>query len=416
MADVAHEPCAETARPSFNPLDPELDVNPHPILKGLRDFDPVHHEEALDMYVVTGYEEGKCIFKDPDGDHRYVEFQKRRMGEDVESQPYCRGMSQWVLMQSGKKHRRLRGTVSRHFTPARVDAMYDEMVGFAHDLIDGFADAGEVEIVEAYSNALPLAIISRLLDVPAKDHHRIEHWMEGFKSAVQYLPMTAEELAETNGAISGLGDYFTALIEERRKAPGDDLLSALITEADAGEMSEEELVVNAWGLYAAGHETSGNAISDAILALLRHPDQLELLCSDWSLLLGAVDETMRYDGPGLATHRIFSKEVEVGGRVIPPDTPVAVFMAGGNRDPERWEDPDRFDITREGAKDHLGFAHGPHKCAGQHLARATIAVAVQALFTRLIDVRIVGDVEWNERTVFHGPRRMNLAWYGTNPR
>jgi cytochrome P450 len=286
------------------------------------------------------------------------------------------------------------------------------MVVMANELIDSFADQGEVEIVEAYGNALPLAIISRLLDVPAKDHARIEHWMEGFKHAVQFLPMSPEELAETNAAISGLGEYFTALIAERRQNPGDDLLSALILQADAGAMSEQELIVNAWGLYAAGHETSGNAICDAIHTLLEHPDELARLQSDWSLLGTAVDELLRFDGPGLATNRLFPHEIAIGEHTLPAGMPVVLYMAGANHDPRHFEEPERLDLSRENARDHLGFGHGPHRCVGQHMARATIGVAVQTLFTRLGNVRVVGEVEWNERSVFHGPRTMHLAWDG----
>jgi cytochrome P450 len=416
MATAAENPATESGQPAFNPFDPALWVNPHPILRQLRESDPAHFEPALGMCVVTGHDEAERAFKDPAGDHRYLEYQKQRVGEDVEKQPYCHGMSQWVLMRSGKEHRRLRGTISRDFTPARVEALHPEMVELAHRLIDGFADQGEAEIVEAYGNALPLAIISHLLDVPAKDHARIEHWMEGFKHAVQFLPMSKEELDETNAAIIGLGEYFTALIAERRQNPGEDLLSALIAQTDDGAMSDEELVVNAWGLYAAGHETSGNAICDAINALLTHPDQLQLLLDDWSLLPGAVDELLRYDGPGLATNRLFPEEKEVGGHTIAANTPVVLFMAGANHDPRQFEDPDRLDLRRENARDHLGFGHGPHRCVGQHMARATIAVAVQALFTRLHNVRIVGEVEWNERSVFHGPRRMRLAWDSSSSR
>jgi hypothetical protein len=325
-------------------------------------------------------------------------------------------MSQWVLMRSGPDHRRLRGTIAKDFTPSRVEALQGPMVEMAHDLIDGFAAQGEVEIVEAYGNALPLAIISRLLDVPAKDHAQIERWMEGFKHAVQFLPMSAEELAETNAAISGLGEYFTALIAERRQHPGEDLLSALIAQADAGAMSEQELVVNAWGLYAAGHETSGNAICDAIHTLIEHPSELSRLQRDWSLLETAVDELLRFDGPGLATNRLFPHEITIGEHTLPAGMPVVLYMAGANHDPRHFEDPERLDLSRENARDHLGFGHGPHRCVGQHMARATIAVAVQMLFTRLHDLRILGQVEWNERSVFHGPRRMHLAWDGADPR
>jgi cytochrome P450 len=406
----------DVATPAFNPLDPELWVDSYPILAGLREQDPVLVEPLLGMTAVTGHEEAEAVFRNPEGDHRYVEYQKVRQGDAVESEPYIRGMSQWVLMRSGRDHRRLRGTISRDFTPGRVEALREAVTETAHGLIDAFAEQGEVDIVPAYSNALPLHSISRLLDVPFADHGRIERWIEGFKHAVQYLPMTPEQMAETNAAILGLGQYFTELIAERRANPGEDLLTSLIVQADEGAMTEEELVVNAWGLYAAGHETSGNAISDAIHALLQHPESLAQLQGDWSLLPNAVHELLRFDGPGLATSRMFAEDIEVGGHTVPANTGVVLFMAGANRDPRRFEDPDRLDITRENAKDHLGFGHGPHRCVGQHMARLTIGIAIEVLFTRLQDVRLAGDVEWSQHTVFHGPRTMRLAWDGVAPR
>jgi hypothetical protein len=407
---------SETDSEPFNPFDPELWQNSYPILKELRDEDPVRMEPALGMSIVTGHEEAEQIFRDADGDHRYLEYQRQRMGEGVEDQPYCHHMSKWVLMRSGEDHRRLRRTITSDFTPRRVEALRNHLFEIAHDLVDGFADKGEIEVVEGYASVLPLMIISRLLDVPSRDHGRIERWINGFKHAVQYLPMSPEELAETNEAITGLNAYFAQLIEHRRKNPGGDLLSSLIAEADAGAMTEEELIVNAWGLYAAGHETSGNAICDAMNTLMTHPDQLRLLLEDWSLLPNAVHEMLRFDGPGLATNRIFPHEVQVGGHTIAAHTPVLLFMAGANRDPRHFDNPDEFDIKRPRAKDHLGFGHGPHRCVGQHLANLTIAVAIQVFFTRLRNVRLVGEIEWTERTVFHGPRLMTVTWDSVSPR
>jgi cytochrome P450 len=182
MTAVENPPTEDTNAPSFNPLDPALDADPHPILRELRASCPVHYESALGMYIVTGYEEGRQAFRMAGGEHRYIDFQKQRQGPGVENEPYCQGMSKWVLMQEGEDHRRQRATVVRHFTQARVDKMYPAMIEMAHDLIDRFADRGEVEIVEAYGNALPLAIISALLGVPDEDQPKLEHWMEGFNA------------------------------------------------------------------------------------------------------------------------------------------------------------------------------------------------------------------------------------------
>lgn len=416
MSIAPESTAGEQAPAPFNPFDPALWVDPHPMLRELREQDPVRVEPALGMCVVTGHEEAEQVFRDPGGDHRYLEFQKLRVGENAAQEPYCQGMSKWVLMREGEDHRRLRSTIAKDFTPRRVENLDPQMVELAHDLIDRLPQRGEIDIVEAYANALPLAIISRLLDVPDGDAARIEAWMRGFRHAVEFLPMDVDELATCNAAITGLGEYFTALIAERRAHPGEDLLTAMIAQADDGAMSEEELVVNAWGLYAAGHETSGNAIADAIHVLLRHPEALAELQADWSILPSAVHELLRFDGPGLATSRLFDREITIGDHTVPANTAVVLFMAGANRDPEHFPDPDVLDLRRENASDHLGFGHGPHRCAGQHLARASIGVAVQALFTRLVNPRIVGEPEWNERSVFHGPAKLHLAWDSVNPR
>jgi pimeloyl-[acyl-carrier protein] synthase len=399
----------------FNPLDPQLWVNSYPILKELRDQDPVYFDPSTGICAITGHEEAEHVFRDPGGDHRYVAYQRQRQGEGVENEPYCRGMSQWVLMREGEDHDRLRGTIARDFTPRRVESLRADMYEIANALIDGFADQGEVELVAAYANALPLGIISRLLDVPSSDHARIERWMRGFRHAVEYLPMTEEELAVCNEAIGGLHEYFGALVTNRRQNPGSDLLTALIAQADSGAMTEDELIVNAWGLYAAGHETSGNAICDAIHTLITHPDKCKELTEDWSQLPSAVDELMRFDGPGLATSRLFPHDIDVGGHTIPANIPVLLFMAGANRDPRKFKDPDAIDLRRENARDHLGFGHGPHRCVGQHLARASVGVAIQVLFSRLSNIRLAGEVQWNQRTVFHGPADMRITWDEVKP-
>jgi cytochrome P450 len=415
MASPSDAGSSAPERIPFNPLDPQLWVDSYPILKELRDDDPVYFDETIGMCAITGHAEAEKVFRDPEGDHRYVDYQRQRQGEGVEDEPYCQGMSQWVLMREGQDHRRLRSTISRDFTPKRVENLRSDLYEIANDLIDGFADDGEADLVESYASALPLGVISRLLDVPFSDHPRIEQWMRGFKHAVEYLPMTDEELAVCNDAISGLHEYFGELIAARRKNPGDDLLTALIAQADEGAMTEDELIVNAWGLYAAGHETSGNAVCDAINTLINHPEKLRELEADWSLLPSAVDELMRFDGPGLATSRLFPHEIEAGDHTIPANSPVLLFMAGANRDPRKFPDPDTIDLQRENAREHLGFGHGPHRCVGQHLARATVGVAIHVLFTRLENVRLVGDVEWSERTVFHGPTSLRIAWDAVNP-
>ena len=259
-------------------------------------------------------------------------------------------------MKTGKDHRRIRQAFIRTFTRPWVEAMRPQIEQTANELVDGFEADGEVELIGRYCMQLPLDTISQLLGVPREDQGKVAHLMEGFAVAMQWLPSPEEELRMANDAITGLQEYFGALISERRADPEDDLLSALIAEADSGELTEDELVANAWGLYAAGHETTGSAIGNAVLCLIDHPDQLELMLSDRSLAPKAVQEIMRFTGLAQGAHRIFDHEVEIAGQRIPADTPIVSYFASANRDETKVEDPNRFDIRREQTIRHLSFS------------------------------------------------------------
>jgi cytochrome P450 len=403
----------EEGCPAFNPLDPSLVEDPYPIYERLRQYGPVHEVEGLGWYAAMGYDAAAQVINSTDGEIRFVEFQEMRVGPDVEAseQPYCQGAAEFVLMKTGTDHRRLRRAFSRTFTKPRVDAMRPQIEKTAHELVDRFEADGEVELISAYCMQLPLSTISQLLGVREEDQPKVAHLMEGFAVALQWLPLGESQLAKANDAITGLGEFFGELIAERRADPGDDLLSALIAEADAGEMTEEELLSNAWGLYAAGHETTGSAIGNAVLCLIDNPDQLELMLADRSLVPSAVAEIMRYRGLAQGAHRIFDHEVEIAGKTIPADTPIVSYFASANRDQAVIDDPNRFDITREQTIRHLSFSGGPHTCAGQHLAVVEMEYAIEVLFSRLQGLEVVGDIAWNEDALlFQGPVKMNVRW------
>jgi len=404
------EAAKESQCPAFNALDPQLIEDPYPIYEELRKHGPIHPVEGLGWWAAMGYDAASQVISSTDGEIRYEEFQKLRAPNGPE-QPYCKGASEFVLMKTGKDHRRIRQAFIRTFTRPRVEAMRPQIERTANELIDSFEGDGEVELIGRYCMQLPLDTISQLLAVPREDQPKVAHLMEGFAVAMQWLPLSEEELRMANDAITGLQEYFGALIEERRANPGDDLLSALIAEADEGELTEKELVANAWGLYAAGHETTGSAIGNAVLCLIDHPDQRELMLSDRSLVPKAVQEIMRYRGLGQGAHRIFDHEVEVAGQKIPPDTPIISYFASANRDETKVEDPNRFDITREQTIRHLSFSGGPHTCAGQHLAVVEMEIAIWTLFNRLRDLEVVGEIQWNEHAIlFQGPTRMNVRF------
>jgi cytochrome P450 len=393
---------------TFNPLDPELAENPFPILARLRAVDPVF--DMGGAFVVTGHDEAYAVLRRKDGDLRWEQFQRIRHGDGVVDEPYFRLMADSVLMKAGTDHHRVRRTFQRNFTPPMVQEIRPQIEARAQELIDGFAAAGRVELMEAFASPLPLSAISQLLKVPREDEADILQWMHGFKLAIQMLPLTPEQLAEANDSMSCLDVYFRGLVEKRRAVPVEDLVGKMIADTDAGTMTEEELIANLWSIYVGGHDTSALSIGNAIVTLLEHPDQLQLLLDDPERLDNAVEEILRHIGTVHGTHRLIPETVELGGHSIPPDTPIMVYLSAANHDQSWCPHAEDFDITREVPKDHLAFGTGPHMCPGQHMARAVVKTAVGALLGTLHGLAIE-ELEWDrDALLFRGPKRLVLTW------
>ena len=402
---------SESAEPTaFNPFAPGMAEDPYPTYTALRKQGTLHQVEGLPMYAAVGYDAVAQILKEPGGSHRYVEFQKMRVGPHAVDEPYCKGISEFVLMKEGEDHKRVRNAFIRAFTHRRVDAMRPEIERIAHRLIDAIEPHGEAEIIDAFAMKLPLRTISRMLLVPEDEQDEIVELMEGFAIGIGWLPMGEAQLAKANQAIDRLEKVFAALIAERRAHPGEDLLSALIAEADAGQLTERELLAQAWGLYAAGHETTGTELGNMIITLVDHPDQLAALLADRSLIPRAAEEIMRFRGLAQGPIRLFDHPIEVDGHTIPADTPIIPYVASANRDEAKMTDPDSFDIHREPTVRQLSFSAGVHTCAGQHLAMTEIEIAIDVFFSRLKNVR-VREIEFNQDAIiFQGPRRMVIDW------
>jgi hypothetical protein len=396
--------------PVFNPLDPAFAQDPFPILRALRETDPVLPLPGLG-FLVTGHEPAVTMLRRRDGDTRWVEFQQRRMGHGVEDEPYCKGNVNSLLMISGDQHRRVRGTFQRTFSARMMELLRRPVTQTAHRLIDTFAQDGAVELMSAFASELPMWAISQLLKVPHEDEHLMLDWMEGFLLSVQLLPLTPEQLAKANNAVSSLDAYFTDLVAQRRRAPlEDDLLTLLIAEADAGRLDQDELVTNAWTLFVGGHDTTARTIGNAVATLHEHPDQLAKLVADPSGWPNAVEEVLRYVGPVQGTHRLLGEEISLGGHTVPADTPVIMYLSAGNHDESWCPGAAEFDAARAVPSDHLAFGAGPHKCPGAHMARMMVQVALEALYSRLPGLR-VGQVVWDTEVMnFRGPATLHLTW------
>lgn len=304
-------------------------------------------------------------------------------------------------------------------SPRRVEDMRPELGEIVSGLIDGLANGGRVDLVEQFSYPFPVTVICRLLGVPREDESRFHSWADTLAASLDPAPSEdrTEQARVAEEAKTQLGMYLAGLIEERRKSPRDDMLSALVTNVGpGGPMSTMEVLSTAALLLIAGHETTVNLITNGMLTLLRHPEVLQRLRDEPRMAVPIVEELLRYEPPvQLLPQRTPITDIEVRGVTIPKGASLWLVLASGNRDPERFEDPDRFDPDRKDIE-HLGLGSGIHGCFGAPLARLEAQVALAELARRLDNPRLVEDPPpYRRNAVLRGPRHLNIEIDGLRP-
>ncbi len=260
---------------------------------------------------------------------------------------------------------------------------------------------------------LPVEIICGLLDIPPSDGAKLALAAGQLVHAFDLAPLDAERLAEANAAALTLEQHFAGVVEQRRTKPGTDLISALLTVEEAGEsLSEEEIISNVTLLFVAGHETTSNMLGNALVSLYRQPDQLELLRRDLSQAPKAVSECLRFDGSVQMVARTALEDIETGEVSVARGTIVFMLLGAGNRDPERFDNPDRLDIGRGDQGRLLSFGAGIHYCLGARLAMLELEIALQTLLSRMPGLRIVNldTLQWRQRNNLRGVESL-LATY-----
>ncbi len=387
-----------------NPLDPAFRDDPYPALARLRALDPVNHTPVgiwrLGRYadVVRLLKDVRCGVRTTDG---------RLPGVDESQLEYQR---EFMLQQDPPAHTRLRRLVSRAFTPRAVEAMRPRVQAIVDERLDRVASRGEMDLIADLALPVPATVICEMLGVPAEDHERFAVWTaqatHGLAAAIQ----PPDVLARARQAGLALSDYFQRLIAERRTQLRDDLLSGLLrAEAEGDRLTPTELVSQAMGLLIAGFETTIGLIGNGVRALLLHPDQLAKLRARPERVASAVEECLRWDGPILVTMRTLHEDAEFGGKTIPKNSQVLALLGAANRDPERFPDPDRFDIDRTDNA-HLAFGGGAHLCLGAHLARLEGQIAMGSLARRFEALELVSrKVEWGP-SLFRVPGRLPLRF------
>jgi pimeloyl-[acyl-carrier protein] synthase len=372
----------------FNPMDPEFLADPYPTYHRLRAADPVHHS-PLGFWVLTRYEDVVAALRDPHlGKEAIAAFVAARFGVAV---PPGIGLS--MLDRDPPDHTRLRGLVSKAFTPRVVAGLRPHIQQIVDGLLERVEDAGSMDLIEEFAYPLPVIVICEMLGVPVEDHERFKAWgldiARGLDAVL--LPPDSDVVRRSAASRHALADYFRRLIAARRASPRGDLLSALIAAEEAGDkLSEDELLATCILLLVAGHETTVNLIGNGTLALLRHPDQLRWLREHPGLIGSAVEELLRYDGPVQRTARIPSADVTIGGRTIGKGEMVMPFIGAADRDPAQFPEPDRLDIERLDNR-HVAFGWGSHFCLGAPLARVEGQIAINTLVQRLPKLTLATD-------------------------
>src|SRR2546423_13534537 len=378
-------------------LTPEFRENPYQFFELLREHEPVH-QTPFGVYLVSRHADAAAIVRDPHLSTNQENSDLFRAFAEA-NPPSDEGLDQMnsvvMLFMDPPDHTRLRGLVSKAFTPKMVERLrvrVQEIVDERLDAVEARGD-GRMDVVTDLAYPLPVVIICELLGVPPEDHATFSAWSSELAASIDPDPLVSpDQQVRIEAAGNAFLEYFGDLIERRRRSLRDDLLSALIeAEEDGDRLNEEELLGTALFLLIAGHETTVNLIGNGTLALLQHRDQLERLRDDPSLDRHAVEELLRFDSPVQLTQRITLDDYQVGDVTIPKGQNLVPLLGAANRDPAQFADPDRLDLGRENANRHVAFGGGHHFCLGAALARLEGAAAIGTPLRRCPRTEAAGE-------------------------
>ncbi|MEU8982139.1 cytochrome P450 [Streptomyces sp. NPDC048309] len=395
-------------------------ANPYPLYEELRKT-PVF-KDGDGPFVVSTYYDIQSLLHDP-----RVSSDARNL-KSTAADPLGESEEESVLPPSflrldPPEHDRLRRMTNRPFgpphSPRRVYEMHGELKNIVSGLIDGIDSPERIDLVDQFSYPFPVTVICRVLGVPREDEARFHTWADTIAASLDPDPDAdpTERAKVSQSARTELGMYLAGLIEERRKNPRNDMLSELATaHGPDGAMTTMEVMSTAALLLIAGHETTVNLITNGMLTLLRNPDILQRLREDPQLSVPIVEELLRFEPPvQLVPQRTTIADIEVRGVTIPKGASLWLVLAAGNRDPDRFDHPDRFDPDR-GDIQHLGFGSGIHSCFGAPLARLEAQLALSELARRLENPRLLEDPPpYRQNAVLRGPRHLPIACDGIRP-
>jgi cytochrome P450 len=389
-------------------MDPAAIADPHVIYKELRETAPLFKTAMGDTWVVSGFENSRALLRDARcGSPMDDEASVSRIAVDGSERRSRTGDARPMLFMNPPDHTRVRGLVSRAFTPRRVEQLRGEVVEMTDGLLDDLG--GEGDFVDAVAFPLPANVISALVGVPEEDRDWLRPLIADLVPTLEPTA-TAEIMEKADIAGAKAGEYLAELIATRRADPRDDMLSALIQASDGEDrLSEAEVQSNIFLIYAAGFETTTHLLANMVRQFVAHPDQLRKVRADRSLIPNAVEEVLRFDPPVQLDGRYVFEDIEIDGVTIEKGSSIITLLAGANRDPSVCVDPETFDVTRDDIQ-LMSFGSGIHYCLGAALARLEAQVVLERLLDRYEHWEITAEPTWQTRITIRGVEGLDVKF------
>jgi len=376
-------------------LSPERIADPHSYFTVLRTHDPVHWNEKYRAWFIHRYDDVLDALRDPCFSSERIGAAYDRLTDDqkAQRQPTYDILMDWLVFRDPPDHTRLRRLVSRAFTPRAVEAWRDRINGVVEELIDDLSDREQFDLIEDFAYPIPAVVIAEMMGVPSDDRDRFKDWSDDVMILVFGARGVGDRRARAQQGLIELAGYLGELVTHYRQHPADNIISNLVEASEGDDSLEDpEIVANCVLFLFGGHETTTNLIGNGMRVLLQHPDELERLRDDPSLIKPGVEEILRFDGPSKMEVRTLANSVELRGKTLPAGDMVYLVQHAANRDPEAFDQPDRFDVTRD-PNNHIGFGFGLHFCLGASVARLEGTIALEALVRRLPNLELGPDPE-----------------------
>ncbi|MFI0409342.1 cytochrome P450 [Actinomadura sp. 3N508] len=381
--------------------NPACAADPYPTYHRLREIAPVARSRA-GHWVLSGYAEVVDVLRSSEAGKDVQSFIRAQGVKDWEEHPSYTRVLEHLIWANPPKHTRQRKLISKGLTPRAIAAMEPKVERLVGELLTPLAEeAGEVDILRRFAFPLPASVISEIIGVPRADWPRFQQLFRDVTLAMEPSPQPAQ-LAIADAAAVEIDAYFEELVDRRRKHPEDDLVSTLLEAEDDGErLSHRELMSLVQFLFGAGFESTTNLIGNGLLALLRHPGEMDALRRDPELAAGAVEELLRYDASVQLSPRTARGDLRLGDVTIPAGESIVALLGAANRDPSRYPDPDRLDVRRPDVKP-VSFGGGIHFCLGAALARLEGRLAVQGLVRKFSRIELAAEPVWKQSLTLHG--------------